>query len=85
MTYSIRAALFAGALIVTGPAAFAETITLDQAIAKAVEASPLLKADDAAVAAARARPPAFAGGANPFLAASAGEGAVCAGARGRPA
>lgn len=54
MTYSLRAALFAGALIVTGPAAFAETVTLDQAIAKAVEAAPLLKADDAAVAAARA-------------------------------
>ncbi len=54
MTYSIRAALLAGALIVTGQAASAETVTLDQAIAKAVEAAPLLKADDAAVAAARA-------------------------------
>ena len=54
MKYSIRAALFAGALIVTGQAASAETVTLEQAIAKAVEAAPLLKADDAAVAAARA-------------------------------
>ena len=54
MTYSIRAALLAGALTVTGQAAFAETVTLEQAIAKAVEAAPLLKADDAAVAAARA-------------------------------
>ena len=54
MTYFIRAALLAGALTVTGQAAFAETVTLEQAIAKAVEAAPLLKADDAAVAAARA-------------------------------
>ena len=54
MTFSIRAALLAGALIVTGQAASAETVTLEQAIAKAVEAAPLLKADDAAVAAARA-------------------------------
>ena len=54
MTYSIRAALLAGALIVTGQAASAQTVTLEQAIAKAVEAAPLLKADDAAVAAARA-------------------------------
>ncbi len=54
MTYSIRAALLAGALMVTGKAASAETVTLEQAIAKAVEAAPLLKADDAAVAAARA-------------------------------
>ncbi len=54
MTYSIRAALLAGALIVTGQAAFAETVTLEQAIAKAAEAAPLLKADDAAVASARA-------------------------------
>ena len=54
MKYSIRAALFAGALIVTAQAASAETVTLEQAIAKAVEAAPLLKADDAAVAAARA-------------------------------
>ena len=54
MTYSIRAALLAGALLVTGQAASAETVTLEQAIAKAVEAAPLLKADDAAVAAARA-------------------------------
>ena len=54
MTYSLRAALLAGALIVTGQAASAETVTLEKAIAKAVEAAPLLKADDAAVAAARA-------------------------------
>ncbi len=54
MTYSIRAALLAGALIVIGQAASAETVTLEQAIAKAADAAPLLKADDAAVAAARA-------------------------------
>ena len=54
MTYSLRNALLAGALIVTGQAASAETVTLEKAIAKAVEAAPLLKADNAAVAAARA-------------------------------
>ena len=54
MTYSIRAAFLAGALVATSQSAFAETITLEQAIAKAAEAAPLLKADDAAVASARA-------------------------------
>ena len=54
MTYSMRAALLAGALIVTGHTASAENVTLEQAIVKAVEAAPLLKADNAAVAAARA-------------------------------
>jgi cobalt-zinc-cadmium efflux system outer membrane protein len=54
MLKSTRAALFAGALYVAGQPAFAETVTLEQAIAKAVEAAPLLKADDAAIAGARA-------------------------------
>jgi outer membrane protein, heavy metal efflux system len=54
MTYSLRAALLAGALLVTGQAATAETVTLEQAIAKAAEAAPLLKADEAAISAARA-------------------------------
>lgn len=54
MTYSIRAALLAGALVATSQSAFAETITLEQAIAKAAEAAPLLKAEEAAVASARA-------------------------------
>jgi cobalt-zinc-cadmium efflux system outer membrane protein len=54
MLKSTRAALFAGALYVAGQPAFAETVTLEQAIAKAEEAAPSLKADDAAIAGARA-------------------------------
>ncbi|WP_333567308.1 TolC family protein [Sphingorhabdus sp.] len=54
MTFSIRAALFVGALVAASQSAFAETVTLEQAITKAAEAAPLLKADDAAVAGARA-------------------------------
>ncbi len=54
MLKSTRAALFAGALYLVSQPAFAETVTIEQAIAKAVEAAPLLKADDAAVAIARA-------------------------------
>ena len=49
-----RAALFAGALYMAGQPAFAEMVTLEQAIAKAIAAAPLLKADDAAIAGARA-------------------------------
>ena len=54
MLKSTRAALFAGALYITVQPGFAETVTLEQAIAKAVEAAPMLKADDAAIAGARA-------------------------------
>ena len=54
MLKSTRAALFAGALCIAGQPAFAETLTLEQAVAKAVEAAPLMKANDAAIAAARA-------------------------------
>ncbi len=54
MLKSPRAALFAGALYLVSQPAFAETVTIEQAIAKAIEAAPLLKADDAAVAIARA-------------------------------
>ena len=54
MLDSTRAALFAAALLVAGQAARAETVTLEQAIAKASEAAPSLSAGDAAIAAARA-------------------------------
>jgi cobalt-zinc-cadmium efflux system outer membrane protein len=54
MLKSTRAALFAGALCIAGQPAFAETLTLEQAVAKASEAAPLLRANDAAIAAARA-------------------------------
>ena len=54
MLKSTRAALFAGALYMAGQPAFAEMVTLEQAIAKAIAAAPLLKADDAAIAGARA-------------------------------
>lgn len=49
-----RAALLAGALLVTGTASLAESVSLDEAVAKALEAAPLLRAEDAAIAAARA-------------------------------
>ncbi len=54
MSRSLRSALLAGALMVTGQSAFAEPLTLEQAIAKAADAAPLLKANEAAIAAARA-------------------------------
>ena len=49
-----RAAWLAGAFLVAGQPARAETVTLEQAVARASEAAPLLKADDAGIAAARA-------------------------------
>ncbi len=54
MLDSTRAALLAGALLVASQSAHAETVTLEQAVAKASEATPLLSAGDAAIAAARA-------------------------------
>lgn len=54
MSISLRPALLAGALILSSGAARAETLTLEQAVAKASEAAPLLKANEAAIAAARA-------------------------------
>ena len=49
-----RAALLAGALLVTGAPSLAESVSLNQAVAKALDAAPLLRAEDAAIAAARA-------------------------------
>ena len=49
-----RAALLAGALLVTGAPSLAESVSLNQAVAKALEAAPLLRAEEAAIAAARA-------------------------------
>lgn len=49
-----RAAFLAGALLVTGAPSLAETVSLNQAVAKALEAAPLLRAEEAAIAAARA-------------------------------
>ena len=50
----LRTALLAAALAFPVTAAFAEPITLDEAIAKAVEAAPSIRANEAAVAAAQA-------------------------------
>lgn len=49
-----RAAVLAGALLVTSAPSLAETVSLNQAVAKALEAAPLLRAEGAAIAAARA-------------------------------
>ena len=50
----LRTALLAAALACPATATFAEPITLDDAIAKAVEAAPSIRANEAAIAAARA-------------------------------
>jgi cobalt-zinc-cadmium efflux system outer membrane protein len=50
----LRTALLAAALAFPATAAFAEPITLDEAIAKAIEAAPSIRANEAAVAAAQA-------------------------------
>ena len=50
----LRTALLAAALVFTSCVALAEPITLEEAIAKALEAAPLLKANEAEIAAARA-------------------------------
>ena len=49
-----RAAVLAGALLVTSAPSLAETVSLNQAVAKALEAAPLLRAEEAGIAAARA-------------------------------
>ncbi len=54
MSISVRSALLAGALLISSGAAQSETITLEQAVVKAAEAAPLLKANEAEIAAARA-------------------------------
>lgn len=54
MFTKLRTALLAATLAVPASAAFAEPITLEQAIAKAVEAAPSIRANEAAIAAARA-------------------------------
>lgn len=51
---TIRAALLTGLLIASAQTAHAETLTLEQAIAKALDGSPALQANDAAVSAAEA-------------------------------
>lgn len=50
----LRTALLAAALAFPATAAFAEPVTLEEAIAKAVEAAPSIRANEAAIAAARA-------------------------------
>lgn len=54
MFTKLRTALLAAALAVPASAAFAEPITLEQAIARAVEAAPSIRANEASIAAARA-------------------------------
>lgn len=54
MLSNLRTALLAAALVFPSSAALAEPITLEEAIAKAVEAAPSIRANEAAIAAARA-------------------------------
>ena len=54
MIFKLRTAMLTAALAFPATAAFAEPITLEEAIAKAVEAAPSIRANEAAVAAARA-------------------------------
>jgi outer membrane protein, heavy metal efflux system len=54
MSSHFRAALFGALLASFSAGAFAQSLTLDQAVEKAIAAAPLLKANDAALAAAEA-------------------------------
>lgn len=54
MLISLRAAILAGALLVAIEPAFAETLTLEQAVARATASTPVERAGQAAVAAAQA-------------------------------
>ena len=54
MLSTLRTALLAAALAFPAPAALAQPITLDEAIAKAIEAAPSIRANEAAISAARA-------------------------------
>ena len=54
MSVFLRAALLAGALVLTGSAARAAPLTIEQAIAKAVDAAPAMRAGEASIEAARA-------------------------------
>lgn len=54
MLSNLRTALLAAALAFPSSAALAEPVTLDEAIAKAIEAAPSMRANEAAVAAAQA-------------------------------
>ena len=54
MFLKLRTALLAAALVFPVSAAFAEPITLDEAIAKAIDAAPSIRASAAAIAAAQA-------------------------------
>ena len=54
MLISLRAAILAGALLSAGQTAFAQELTLEGAVAKSAAATPLLRAGEAGIAAARA-------------------------------
>lgn len=54
MPISLRAAIMAGALLSAGETAFAQELTLEGAVAKAAAATPLFRAGEAGIAAARA-------------------------------
>ena len=54
MLISLRAAIMASALLSAGQTAFAQELTLEGAVAKAAAATPLLRAGEAGIAAARA-------------------------------
>lgn len=53
MLSKLRTALLAAALVFPGSAALAQPVTLEEAIAKAIEAAPALRASEASIAAAR--------------------------------
>ncbi len=54
MPISLRAAIMASALLSAGQTAFAQELTLEGAVAKAADATPMLRAGEAGIAAARA-------------------------------
>jgi outer membrane protein, heavy metal efflux system len=54
MPSHFRAALLGGLLVSIAPSALAESVSLDEAVEKAIAAAPLIKANEAAIAAAEA-------------------------------
>lgn len=54
MSFRMRAAVLSAALALPATVAFAQAVSLDEAVSKALEATPIVQANDASISAARA-------------------------------
>lgn len=54
MSFRLRAAVLSAALALPATVALAQAVSLDEAVSKALEATPIVQANDASIAAARA-------------------------------